>query len=72
MPQATLHEVLSRNVFMRFLRKLVRHLVCVVLWRLENKSVCSGHWYVLNLFQLLKEQFRIQGGPKVLQLIHSS
>ena len=66
---------------MRFLRKLVRHLVCVVLLQLENKSVCSGHWYksvcsghwyVLNLFQVPKEQFRIQGGPKVLQLIHSS
>ena len=30
--------------------KSVHHLVCLVLWQLKNKSVCSGLWYVLNLF----------------------
>ena len=32
--------------------KLVRHLGCLVLWQLLNKSVYSGLWYVPNLFQL--------------------
>ena len=30
--------------------KLVRHLGCLVLWQLVNKSFCSGLWYVPNLF----------------------